>query len=179
MAADQLRKTVDQLQAALKSPELKEEAKGKERRQKLREIIYPRFDFAEMAKRSLGPHWRRLSPKEQREFVQLFSGLLEEAYLDKIESYNGEKVLYLNQKQDMDLAQVDTRIAGDKGKEFSLNYRLHQVHGDWKVYDVVVENISLVNNYRSQFSRLLEKSSYQELLVTLRQKRFSAPGSES
>src|SRR5438128_315161 len=93
---DQVRQTVDKLLAILNNPQLRGEDKKEERRKKLREVVYPRFDFTEMAKRSLGLHWQRRSPEEQQEFVKLFTNLLEGAYLDKIESYNGEKVQYLN-----------------------------------------------------------------------------------
>ena len=176
--ADQLRQTVDSLLAVLKNPEFKGEAKAKERREKLRQIIYPRFDFTEMAKRALGSHWQRRSPEEQKEFVKLFTDLLEAAYVDKIESYNGEKVQYLNEKQDQNFAQVDTKIVDKQAKEFSVNYRLHNESGEWKVYDIVIENISLVNNYRAQFNRVLAKSSYDELLSAMKEKRLSAPGTK-
>jgi len=174
--ADQLRQTVDNLLAVLRNPDFKGEVKAKERREKLREIIYPRFDFTEMSKRALGSHWQRRSPEEQKEFVKVFTDLIEGAYLDTIESYNGEKVQYLNERQERDFAQVDTKIIDNKGKEFSVNYRLHNGSGNWKVYDVIVENISLVNNYRSQFNRVLAKSSYEDLLVAMKEKRLSAPG---
>jgi phospholipid transport system substrate-binding protein len=171
-ATEQLRQTIDTVVSTLKS---EAKAETKERRQKLREVIYPRFDFAEMAKRALGAHWQRRSPEEQREFVKLFTALLEEAYLDTIESYKGEKVQYLNERQDNSFAQVDTRIVNPQGQEYSVNYRVHRVAGDWKVYDVIIENISLVNNYRSQFNRVLGKSSYEELIATMKEKRLSAP----
>jgi phospholipid transport system substrate-binding protein len=173
---DQVRQTIDGLLAVLRNPEFKGEAKAKERREKLRQIIYPRFDFTEMAKRALGSHWQRRTPEEQKEFVKLFTDLLETAYLDKIESYNGEKVQYLNEKQDENFAQVDTKIIDNKGKEYSINYRLQNEGGEWKVYDIVIENISLVNNYRAQFNRVLTKSSYDELLSAMKEKRLSAPG---
>ena len=172
---EQLRQTVDRLLTILKDPKLKGEGKKNERREKLREALYPRFDFTEMAKRALGPHWRRLSPEEQKEFVRLFTNLLEEAYLDEIESYNGEKVQYLKEREDNGYAEVDTKIIDNQGRQFSVNYRLHNVSGDWKVYDVIIENVSLVNNYRAQFNRVLAKSSYEQLLTRMREKNFSGP----
>lgn len=177
--AEQLRRTIDNLLVVLKSPDVKDEAQARERRQKLREIVYPRFDFTEMAKRALGAHWQRRSPEEQKEFVKLFTGILEDAYLDTIESYKGEKIQYLNEKQDKNFAQVDTRIFDAKGQEYSVNYRLHDSGGDWKVYDVIVENISLVNNYRSQFNRVLGKSSYEELISAMKEKTLNAPNRKS
>ncbi|HWO42479.1 MAG TPA: ABC transporter substrate-binding protein [Candidatus Eisenbacteria bacterium] len=176
---DQLRQTIDTLLQTLTNPELKGNAHAKERRQKLREIIYPRFDFSEMAKRALGSHWQKRTPEEQQEFTRLFTALLEEAYLDTIESYKGEKIQYLNERQDRAFAQVDTKIIDQKGQEYSVNYRLHKAGGEWKVYDVVVENISLVNNYRSQFNRILGRSSYEQLIAAMREKKFSAPTGKS
>jgi phospholipid transport system substrate-binding protein len=167
---DQVRQTVDKLLAILKDPQLKQEGKEKERREKLKQVINQRFDFTEMARRSLGPEWRRHTPDEQTEFVTLLTDLLERAYLKQIESYNDQKVRYVNEQEDSSHAQVDTRIVDNKGQQFSLNYRLHNVNGDWKVYDVVVEEISLVNNYRAQFSRVLASSSYQELVRKLKEK---------
>jgi phospholipid transport system substrate-binding protein len=177
--ADELRKTIDSLLTILRSPEFQGDAKKQERRTKLREIIYPRFDFAEMAQRSLGSHWRRRSPEQKKEFTGLFRNLLEEAYLDRIESYNGQKVQFVKETPDHDHAQVDTKIVDNKGTEFAINYRMHNVGGEWKVYDVIIENVSLVNNYRSQFNRLLAKSSYEDLVVALKEKKLNAPGAKS
>jgi len=175
---DQVRQTTDKVLAILKDPQLKGESKKNERRDKLKELIYQRFDFTEMARRSLGSEWRRRSPEEQKEFVKLFTGLLERTYLDNIESYNGEKFRYLKEQEDNNHAQVDTKIIDNKGQEFSINYRLHKVNGDWKVYDVVIEDISLVNNYRSQFNRVLATSSYEELVNRMKGKTLSAPARE-
>ncbi|HMF48396.1 MAG TPA: ABC transporter substrate-binding protein [Candidatus Saccharimonadales bacterium] len=176
---DRIRETVDQLLGILKDPRFKGESKKGERRAKLREVLYQRFDFTEMAKRALGSEWRRHTPEEQREFVRLFTDLLERAYLDKIESYSGEKVKYLKERQDNDLATVETRLEDAKGQEYSLDYRLHNVNGDWKVYDVIIENISLVNNYRAQFNRVLARSSWADLLKRMKEQSFSAPTSQS
>ncbi len=176
---DQVRQTTDKLLAILKDPQLKGESKKNERRDKLKELIYQRFDFTEMARRSLGSEWRRRSLEEQKEFVKLFTGLLERAYLDNIESYNGEKFQYLKEQEDNNHAQVDTKIIDNKGQEVSVNYRLHKVNGDWKVYDVVIAEISLVNNYRSQFNRVLATSSYEELVNRMKGKTLSAAATES
>ena len=176
---ESVRETVDNVLAILKDPALKGEQKKKERREKLKEVIYRRFDFTEMAKRSLGSEWRRHSPEEQKEFVQLFRELLENAYLDKIESYNGQEVRYLKERVDNNYAEVDTKLVDNKGQEFSIVYRLYNSGGDWKVYDVVIEDISLVNNYRAQFSRVLAKSSYAELVDRMKKKQISAPSKNS
>ena len=171
---DQVRGTVENIAAILKSPSLKTDAKKNERREQLRQAIFSRFDFTEMAKRSLGSHWRKLSPPEQEEFARLFTDLLERAYIDQIEAYNDEKFVYVKESVDQDFAEVQSRIMTAKG-EYSLNYRLQNVGGEWKVYDVVVENISLVNNYRSQFSRIVANQSYEELVRRMRDKNIQAP----
>jgi phospholipid transport system substrate-binding protein len=135
----------------------------------LREIVYPLFDFDEMAKRSLGAHWRRLTPSQQSEFVATFTQLLETTYADKIDLYEGQKVSFNGETVDKNYAQVDTRVIG-KQQSYSVDYRLHLVDGKWKIYDVIAENISLVNNYRSQFNRVLSNSSYEELIKIMKEK---------
>ena len=136
----------------------------------LREIVYPRFDFEEMAKRSLGSHWRRLGPQQQKEFVTAFTELLETTYADKIDLYEGQQVEYVGETIDKNYAEVNTRVIGKNGESYSVDYRLHQVGGKWRIYDVIAENISLVNNYRSQFNRVVVNSSVEELIKRIKQK---------
>jgi phospholipid transport system substrate-binding protein len=174
--ADQVRQTADKVLLILQDPRLKAADKKKERRDQLRQVISARFDFNEMARRSLGQHWQRRSTEEQRQFVQLFTDLLERSYADQVESFNGEKILYGRENQDRDHAEVDTRVLTGKGEEFSVNYKLYSAEREWKVYDVVIENISLVNNYRSQFNRVLANSSFAEFLRKLQEKNFDATG---
>jgi len=138
-------------------------------------VIFPKFDFPEMAKRSLGANWQRRTPEEQQEFVKLFRELVENSYMDNIAAYNGEKVNIVGEKQEKDFAQVNTKIVSNKGEEYAVDYRLLQSGSDWKIYDVVIENISIVNNYRSQFNRIIAKSSFEDLLQKLREKQFAAP----
>jgi len=173
---DELRAAIEKVQVILNDPQLKAAGKKGERLDKLRQVIQPKFDFTEMAKRSLGTNWQRRNPEEQRDFVKVFTDLLENAYVDSIDSYDGEKVVFTNEKQDKEYGEVNTKIVTKKGEEFSVNYKLHQASGNWKVYDVVIENISIVNNFRSQFNRVIAKSSYEELLRTMKEKRFDAPG---
>jgi phospholipid transport system substrate-binding protein len=123
-----------------------------------------------MAKRSLGANWRRANPQQQKEFVLTFTALLEKTYADQIDLYNGQKVLYTGESIDGDYAQVDSRIIDKDGQTYSVVYRLHKIDGKWKIYDVIAENISLVNNYRSQFNRVIAKSSFDELLKTMKEK---------
>jgi phospholipid transport system substrate-binding protein len=167
---DQIKSTVDKAQVVLRDPRFKPAAKTKERREQLKQILFARFDFTEMAKRSLGANWRRRTAKEQDEFVRLFTDLLERAYADTIEFYGDEKIAYVGERLDGDFADVNSKILTSKGEEFSLNYKAHLVGGEWRVYDVVVENISMVNNYRSQFNRVITNASYEELLRRLKDK---------
>jgi phospholipid transport system substrate-binding protein len=167
---DQVRSTIDEVLKILNNPHLASQAAKEERRSRLRQVIYPRFDFTEMARRSLGPAWRRISPAEQQEFVRLFTELLAESYINNIESYSGEKILYGREIQEQEYAEVDTTLITKQGEEIPVNYKLHKVDGDWRVYDVIIDNISLVNNYRAQFTRVLAKSSFTELLDRMREK---------
>jgi len=168
LPTDHVRQTADQVLRVLQDPGLKAPEKRQERRQQIRSIIGNRFDFEEMAKRSLGSHWQKRSREEQQQFVELFSELLERSYANQIESYDGEKILYGRETVSRDQAEVDTKIVTKKGEEISVNYRLRGAGTDWKVYDVVIENISLVNNYRSQFNRILANGSFADLLNKLR-----------
>ena len=136
---------------------------------RLRQIVYPLFDFNEMAMRSLGANWRRLTPQQRKEFVATFTALLEKTYADQIDLYNGQQVVYTGENIDGDYAQVDSRIIDKNGQTYSVIYKLHRVDGKWRIYDVVAENISLVNNYRAQFNRVIAKSSFEELLKMMKQ----------
>ncbi len=169
---DQIRKTVEEIIAILKDPKLKSDDKAKERRDLLRQAVYARFDFTEMSMRSLGRHWRRLTPEERKEFVKLFADLLERTYSNRIESFNDERFIYLREILDGDFGVVKGRVVTEKGEEYTLNYKARLANGEWKVYDVVVENISLVNNYRSQFKRVIRKKSYEELISIMKEKQI-------
>jgi phospholipid transport system substrate-binding protein len=170
LPTDQIKSTVEKALVVLKDPRLKPPARLKERRDQLRQILSARFDFAEMAKRALGSNWRRRTPQEQEEFIRLFTDVLERAYAELIEAYTDEKIVYVNERIDGVHADVASKILTSKGEEYSINYKVHLISNEWKVYDVVAENISLVNNYRSQFNRVIANASYEELLSRLRNK---------
>jgi phospholipid transport system substrate-binding protein len=165
-----VRTAVEKCVQILKDPRLQAKDKKTERIDRLREVLNPIFDYDEMSKRALGAHWRRRTPAEQEEFVILFRDFLERTYSDKIDLYGGERVLVGRETIDGDFAQVETTIISPKGEEIAVIYRLRRGNGQWKVYDAVVENISLVNNYRSQFDRVLSSASYEELVKRLREK---------
>lgn len=164
-----VKSTVDDVVEILKEPRLQADAKKKERRERLRRVIGARFDFEEMAKRSLGQHWQRHAARKQ-EFVPVFTKFVEKAYVGSIESYKNEKIVYTRERIDKDFAQVDTKVVTGKGDEIPIDYRLHSVGGEWKVYDVVIENVSLVNNYRSQFHHILATASFDDLIKRLQEK---------
>src|ERR671918_2021069 len=154
----------------LKDPALQGKDKKKERIDRLREVANPIFDYEEMAKRALGPHWRRRSPAEQEEFVKLFRDFLEKSYSDKVDLYDGQRVVFGRETIDQDFAQIESTFISAKGEEFAFHYKLRRADGKWKIYDAVIENISIVNNYRSQFDRVIAKSSYEELKRLLKEK---------
>ena len=142
-------------------------SRAEARRQKVKRIVDPHFDYQEMAKRSLGPTWGKLNAGQRQEFVQLFAQLLEASYSDKIEKYAQRvKIDYTGEILDGEYAEVRTVVVRANDR-IPLNYRLLNEGGTWKVYDVVIEGVSLVSNYRSQFSRIIHESSYAELVRRL------------
>jgi phospholipid transport system substrate-binding protein len=160
------KQVIERALAVLNDPSMQGEA----RRQKVKRIVDPYFDYQEMAKRSLGPTWGKLSPGQRQEFVHLFSQLLEASYSDKIEKYAKRvKIDYTGEIQDGDYVEVRT-VVHKTNDRIPLNYRLLQEGGTWKVYDVVIEGVSLVSNYRSQFNRIIHESSYAELVRRLKTK---------
>ena len=172
--AEEISATVERVLTVIKKADL-----GKnERHAQLLQMIMPRFDFAEMAKRSLGPHWKERTPDEQRKFVRVFADVLADSYLDKLETYIGDKFVYVRETQESDFSEVATKIIGKNGGQFAINYKLHWSDGDWKVYDVIIENVSLVNNYRSQFNRILTTAPFDELLNILEQRKGRELSSE-
>lgn len=168
-ATDAMRGTIDEVLRILADKELKKPAKTNERRQLLEKVVGERFDYHEMSRRSLGAPWGNLSEPEKQEFVSLFQTLLVNTYADKIESYSGEGVQYINERTEKEYAEVRTRVMTGK-TEIPLDYRLLNKGSAWRVYDVVVDGVSLVNNYRGQFSKILRTGSYADLIDQLRKK---------
>jgi phospholipid transport system substrate-binding protein len=136
----------------------------------LEKIVDPVFDFREMAKRALGIHWRDLTAQERQEFVPLFKDFLNKIYVGKLGLYNGGKVLFTGETVGTNYAEVDTQVGARNGDQVPVVYMLKRMGGDWKVYDVVVDNVSIDNNYRSQFDRVISSSSYQELVKRIKQR---------
>jgi phospholipid transport system substrate-binding protein len=167
---EQIRSAISRGVEILDGTNLNNEKQRKTAVDRLREIVYPLFDFKEMAMRALGPHWRRLEAQQQKDFVALFTELLERTYAERIDLYEGQKVVYTGETLDKNYAVVKTKIVGKNGESYSADYRLHLAEGKWRIYDVVAENISLVNNYRSQFNRIIVNSSFDELLKKMKEK---------
>ena len=168
-ATEAMKSTIDEVLKIVRDKELKQPGRAEERRQRLEQVVGDRFDYEEMSKRSLGAPWNTLSDKDKQEFVTLFRTLLTNSYADKIESYSGEGVQYLNERIEKDYAEVRTKVLTGK-VDIPLDYRLLNKGTDWRVYDVVVDGVSLVNNYRGQFSKILRSSSYSDLVDQLRKK---------
>mgnify|MGYP003584662907 FL=1 len=172
---DQLRTAVEQMVKILEDPTLKAAEKEKERRAAIRREAETVFDFGETAKRALGRHWQALAEKDRQEFTSLFTDLIERAYISRIERYSGERVTYTGESMDGALASVRTRFVTKQGTEIPIDYRMQQRGDRWLVYDVVVEGVSLINNYRTQFDKIIQTSSYAELVRRLKSAEVTAP----
>lgn len=168
----QVRSTVDKVLDILRDPALKGPEKEEARRKRLKEAIYPRFDFSEMAQRSLGVHWRKRTPQEREEFVSLFGDLLEQSYRKKIESYTDQDIRYTKEEVDQAYGLVSTKITSEKENlDILIDYKVIRRDGEWRVYDVVIEGVSLISNYRAQFNRIIQTSSYADLVRKMRVKQ--------
>ena len=175
-ATEAMKGTIEEVLRILADKDLKQPAKANERRQLLEKVVGERFDYQEMSRRSLGAPWGNMSDKEKQEFVSLFQTLLVNTYADKVESYSGDGVQYVNERTEKEYAEVRTKVLTGK-TEIPLDYRLLNKGSAWRVYDVVVDGVSLVNNYRGQFSKILRNGSYAELIDQLRKKsdKIKAP----
>ena len=175
-ATEAMKSTIDEVLKIVQDKELKQPGRAEERRKRLEQVVGDRFDYQEMSRRALGAPWNTLSDKDKQEFVGLFQTLLTSSYADKVETYSGEGVQYLNERMEKDFAEVRTKVLTGK-TEIPLDYRLLNKGTDWRVYDVVVDGVSLVSNYRGQFSKILRASTFADLLDQLRKKsdKIKAP----
>ena len=167
---EKIRQITDKIVSIVSDPALKDPSKVKERRNLIRSAVDERFDWEEMARRSLARHWDQRTGEEKKEFVRLFADLLERTYMGKVEDYSGEKVRYEGETTEGDYAVVKIKIVTKKNKDILVDYRLKKRGNDWFVYDVSIEGVSLVNNYRTQFSSIILQSSYENLVKKLRDK---------
>ena len=161
---EELRQYTDQVLQVMQDSTLTPPA----RRAAVRDLAVQVFDVSETAKRTLGPHWQGRTPAEREEFVRLFRDLLEQSYVSRIDEYGGERIRYVNEQVDGDGAAVRAMIVTRQGTEVPVESRLLRKGDRWLIYDVLIENVSLVANYRSQFDRIIRTASYEELVNRLR-----------
>ncbi len=170
---NKIRQTVDDILDILADEALKTSGRTQERRALIRQTVLKRFGFEEMARRSLGRHWRKISRVQRQEFVDLFSELLERSYINKIESYGGDKqqIQYTTETIDKDgYAMVRSEIISARDLNVEIEYRLLKRKMDWEVYDVVIEGVSLVSNYRTQFNKIILEESFEALVKKMKLK---------
>ena len=165
---DELRLQVARISEVLDDPALKPERMVVERRAAVRHIVGGIFDFEETARRALGPHWAERTPSERAHFVALFTDLIEQMYVSRVEMYRGDHIDYLGESIVRGDATVRTKIVPKRGAEMPVDYRMHLQNGRWQIYDVVADGVSLVENYRNQFIRIIQTSSYADLIVKMK-----------
>jgi phospholipid transport system substrate-binding protein len=167
---ESIRQTTDKIIAILQDPALQEPEKEPERKRLIRLAADERFNWREMARRSLARHWKKRTNEEKQEFVALYADLLERTYMNRIENYSGEKVTYDGERIEGNYSLVNITVYTSQDLEIPVQYRLKKRGSDWLIYDVLVEGVSLINNYRQQFNDIILKSSYEDLVEQLRKK---------
>ncbi len=165
---DQLREYTETVIKVLEDPALKAEERKPERRAAVRKVAVEVFDVQETARRALGPHWQARAPAEREEFVLLFAELLEETYISRIDHFGGERLRFVSEKIDGEYASVRALVITRQGTEVPVDARMLRRGERWLIYDVVIENVSLINNYRAQFDRIIRSASYAELVKRLK-----------
>ena len=168
--ADQLKKSIDKILELLKDPGLRGDGMKLERRNRIFKVMEEQFDFGEMAKRSMGTFWHRMSEAEQKEFEVSFSSLLERSYITKIEKYTNEKVVFGDEKPKGEKNFMVQADIVSPSRSIPVEYSLHNVKDQWLVYDVNIEGVSLVTNYRSQFGEVVRKEGFRGLMSKLDEK---------
>jgi phospholipid transport system substrate-binding protein len=180
---DVVKQITDRVLKILEDPQLQGPEKQDERQRQLRQISERAFAWEEMARRALAVHWRERSPQERQEFVQLFRDLVERTYMNRLEQASKEKqdILYTGERIEDSRAVVSTKAVTTRRTEVPLEYRLIKGAGGWQIYDVLIEGVSLINNYRSQFNEIIRSSSYKDLVQKMRSRDESvaAPGQKT
>jgi len=163
-----VQRTVNDALGVLRNKQLPDD----QRREQLKQIIARSFDFTEMSRSALGYHWRQISPDQQQEFTRVFTTFIEDSYLAKINDYSGQQVQFIRQRNDgPQYSQVQTNIVAPGKDPIAVNYRLLSKDGHWKVYDVTVDAISIIANYRNQFNRVMNNQGYAKLIADLESKQ--------
>ena len=165
-ALAQLQESVDAILEILQSEELRTPERKKERNQRVLDVVNKMFDFREMARSSLGPTWNTLTLEEQERFVELFKNLVEQRYIGKIDSFDNQKVVYQKQLIKGDKAMIYTDIV-DKDLEVPIIYKLQEIEGKWLIYDMKIENVSLIVNYRRDFESIIRKEQFAGLITKI------------
>jgi phospholipid transport system substrate-binding protein len=165
---DELRRGVDRVFTILRDPELRGSSNAARRWTALAKVSEDIFDFGETAKRTLGQHWEQRTPTERQEFVRLFTEVIQRSYVTRIDRYGGEKMVYRGETIEGDQAVVRTALVLDDGSQMAVDYKMHHPSDRWQVYDINVEGVSLVANYRAQFSKVIRNESYQALVTRLK-----------
>jgi len=166
-----IRDTTDKILAVIRDPELQKPGTETERRDRIRRLCDERFAWSEMARRSMGRNWAKLSEAQRQEFVPLFTGLVYQAYMDKVADYKGDKIVYNGEQVEEGYSTVSVAVITEKNTEIPVQYRMIKDKERWVVYDVSIEGVSLVNNYRTQFSEFLTNSTVDKLIARLREKQ--------
>jgi phospholipid transport system substrate-binding protein len=168
---DQVKSGTDQVLKIIQDPALKGADKTPVRRQQLRTVVDQVFDWQETGKRALGRHWEPLKPEQRQEFSSLFADLVERSYVGKIESYSGEKIVYVGDIIEGDQATVKTKLITKSQTQIPIDYRMQKEGDRWRVYDVLIEGVSLVGNYRTQFNRVIQQTGYDDLVKKMKTKQ--------
>lgn len=167
---EQLSKATDKILEIVTNPELKDEAKTEEKKRLIRKAVDERFDWEELSRRALGRHWAGRSTEEREKFVNLFGRLLERTYLERVNEYSGEQVSFVGETVDGEYATVESKVLTAQKTEVPVLYRMRRKAEEWMVYDIVIEGVSLVGNYRSQFQSILARKPYEELVRILEER---------
>ena len=165
-----IKKTTDKIIAIVTDPALKGPDKSEEKAKLIRQAVDERFDWEEMSRRTLARHWQDRTDAQKKEFMELFAELLEATYLDKVEGYSGEKVIYEGERSDGEYAVVAVKIVTQKETEIPVKYRMKKIKNEWRVYDISITGVSLINNYRKQFNSIITRSSFDSLMEKLEAK---------
>ena len=167
---DQIKQTTDKILAIVQDPAMKGPEKDAERQKLMKQAVDTRFDWAAMSRSAIGKNWQGLTAAQRTEFTGLFSELVEKTYMSKVESYSGEKIQYKGDKVDGTFGVADVVIVTSRGTDTPVSYRVQKKGTEWLVYDVTIEGVSLVNNYRSQIAAILSGSSYDVLIGKIKAK---------
>ena len=174
---DQLRDGVERVYKILRDPEMAGDTNAPQRRKAILTAAGTIFDFGEMAKRSLGQHWAARTPDERRQFVALFTDLMQHSYISKVDQHGSAKIVFGDERVEGEYAVVRTSIPLSNGGQMPLEYRMHRANARWQVYDISIDGISLLSNYRAQFNKVIRVDSYATLVAKLKshQSEFSPP----